>query len=150
HRCTARTHGGGGFTPSSTHARTGRSRTMSEQEPNAMRVSDWAKPAPAGGQPQVPFIAPLTAANPPGESAAPSPAPQPPASSLPVDPWRLLGGLLKRKYWIIIALVLGAGLGLTWGLLKARTRYLVTVQLIKQELPSAFRVSEVGEAFRPQ
>jgi hypothetical protein len=77
-----------------------------------------------------------------------SPAP-PVESSLPVDPLRLLGGLWKRKLWVVAGLFLGLGLGAAAGLLKTKTRYQVSVQLIKQELPSSFRVGEVGEAFRP-
>ncbi len=92
----------------------------------------------------------MNAAEPIATNGAVSPASEAEAeSSLPLDPMRLLGGIWKRKLWILIALAAGTALGFLFGEWKARTRYLASVQLIKKELPSAFRVGEVGEAFRP-
>ena len=84
----------------------------------------------------------------PAGSAAPAGEPGG-TGSFPVDPVRLLGGLWKRRRWMVAGLVSGALLGLCLGLFRAKTRYIITVQLIKRDLPSAFRVGELGEAFRP-
>ena len=70
-------------------------------------------------------------------------------SALPVDPWRLAGGLWKRRFWVLIPTVLGIAAGGAMGFLKAQAHYQVTVQLIKREVPSSFRVDEAGEAFHP-
>jgi uncharacterized protein involved in exopolysaccharide biosynthesis len=86
----------------------------------------------------------LTTAAPPavpGEAAG--------KSALPVDPWRLAGGLWKRRFWILILTVLGIAAGCAMGFLNAQAHYQVTVQLIKREIPSSFRVDEAGEAFHP-
>ena len=72
------------------------------------------------------------------------------ASGLPIDPLRLLAGLWKRRKGVVLACVTGALLGLAAGGLKAKTRYQAPVQLIKRDLPSAFRVGEAGEAFKPR
>jgi len=71
-------------------------------------------------------------------------------SSLPIDPLRLLAGLWKRRRWVIAACLIGTLLGLAIGAFKTKTRYKASVQLIKRDLPSAFRVGEAGEAFRPR
>ena len=71
------------------------------------------------------------------------------ASSLPVDPLRLLAGLWKRRNGVIFACLAGTLMGLTGGVLKSKTRYKAGVQLIKRDMPSAFRIGEAGEAFKP-
>jgi len=103
---------------------------MNEPDRNPIRASDREQSGPASGA-----------------SLAADAEEQ--GGSFPVDPMRLLGGLWKRKSWIILGLLLGATLGFGLGLLRLKTRYVITVQLIKRELPSAFRVGEIGEAFRP-
>ncbi|MEI6350199.1 MAG: hypothetical protein WCP06_03725 [Verrucomicrobiota bacterium] len=87
------------------------------------------------------------------EADATSPRQDQPAevqSSLPVDPLRLMAGLWKRRKWVLFSLLAGVALGLGLGLLKAKTRYKANVQLIKRDLPSAFRIGETGEAFKPR
>lgn len=88
----------------------------------------------------------------PDNAQAPAALPQEaePASSLPVDPLRLFAGIWKRRRWVIFAVLAGTLLGLTIGLLKTKTRYKATVQLMKRELPSAFRIGEIGESFKPR
>ena len=71
-------------------------------------------------------------------------------SSLPVDPLRLLAGLWKRRTGLICAMVAGVLLGAGLGLFKTQTRYKASVQLIKRDLPSSFRVGEAGEPFKPR
>ncbi len=70
-------------------------------------------------------------------------------TGLPIDPMRLLAGIWKRKFWLLVAMLVGTGLGFGFAIYSAKTRYMATVQLIKRELPSSFRVGEIGEAFRP-
>lgn len=125
---------------------------MSEPDPKPMRVSDWSRPAPTGSAPAAPVApaAPATAAL--GHAAAsttPAAAPEE-GPGLPVDPFRLLGGLWRRRYWVVIGLVVGTGLGAAAGIWRAQTRYAVAVQLIKREVPNAFRSGEGGEAFKPR
>ena len=72
------------------------------------------------------------------------------ATSLPVDPVRLLGGLWKRRNGLLLACLAGVLLGLAGGGMKAKTRYKASVQLIKRDLPSSFRIGEAGEAFKPR
>lgn len=116
---------------------------MSRSELTPMKVGDWA----ASELPVVPVLpapGPLAVA-----PAAPEPE-QSPLAKLPVDPFRLLAGLRKRRWWILAGLVLGLCAGLALGVKMATTRYQVSVQLIKRDTPSSFRVGEAGEAFRPK
>jgi len=71
-------------------------------------------------------------------------------ASLPFDPARLLWAV-KRAYWKILAggLVL-AGVAAAAGWLKFETYYTGTVQIIRREVPTGYRASEVGESFKPR
>lgn len=73
-----------------------------------------------------------------------------PGSQLPFDPRRLLGGLIARWHWIVLAAIVGSLLGAGVGLLRSATRYEVTARLLKRDVPVAFRSGEFGEAFRPR
>jgi uncharacterized protein involved in exopolysaccharide biosynthesis len=118
---------------------------MSDEKIPPMQVSNWsAQPGPLPPSPQTVLPAAESAREP-----AETSLPEPEGAALPVDPWRLLGGAWKRRRWILAGLCAGALLGLGFGLLHAKTRYQASVQLIKRELPSSFRVGETGEAFRP-
>ena len=116
---------------------------MKESEPDPLRVSEWSAtpaPAPDPARRDVPLEA----------VAERDQETQEPETGLPLDPMRFLGGLWKRRRWIVIGIAAGAVLGLGFGLLKAKTRYMATVQLIKRDLPSSFRINDTGEAFRPR
>ncbi len=66
---------------------------------------------------------------------------------LPFDPYRLLDALKRNLVWCILAAMLGAGLGMSWYFLGAKS--MVSVQLARQQVPSLFRGgSEDGEAFK--
>ena len=117
-----------------------------EKEQPPMRVSQWTRTEKTQEARPVSSIAsdrPVTGPVITSEEKEPE-------FALPVDPWRLLGGVWKRRRWLWLALGAGVALGLGVGLFKARTRYIVSVQLIKRDTPSTFRTSEVGEAFRPR
>ncbi len=73
-----------------------------------------------------------------------------PEVQLPFDPRRLLGGFIARKRWIVLAAVVGLLAGAGLGLFRSETRYEVSVQLMKREIPSGFRASDFGEAFKPR
>lgn len=118
---------------------------MSEDDPKPMRVSDWARTPAAGAGPPKPREARQPAGIP---TIAPAPAEESPG--LPVDPLRLLGGLWQRRTWVVGGLVAGALLGATLGLWRAQTRYAVSVQLMKRDVPDAFRLGEAGEVFKPR
>lgn len=113
-----------------------------------MRVSDWGT-----GEPPLPPSAPPT--RPPVvPPASVPPAPKDEAEEagidLPVDPFRLLGGLWQRRRWLIIGGLVGVVLATTAGFLRTETRYQVSAQLIKREVPDSFRAGEIGEAFKPR
>ena len=90
----------------------------------------------------------------PAQPAAPgSPAGSQPAAeglALPFDPLRLVGALLKRGPLLLLAAGLLAVLGLFFALSWFDTQYSATAQFMKQDVPNSFRVSEIGEAFRPR
>ena len=79
--------------------------------------------------------------------AAPAAAP---TAQLPFDPRRLLGGMLARRRWIVLATLATALLGLGVGFLRSSTRYEVAVRLIKRDVSGAFRAGEIGEVFKPR
>lgn len=69
---------------------------------------------------------------------------------IPFDPLRLALAVWKGKWWVIgAALLLGAP-AVALGYLRLATSYTVSVQLIRRELPNSFRVSDLGEAFKPR
>lgn len=116
---------------------------MNPSDPKPMRVSDWNR---ATSETELPRGAP---------SSEPPPKPvnggdDASGVALPVDPWRLLGGLWQRRRWIVAGAIVGLVLGLSYGLMRTETRYEVAMQLIKREVPSSFRASEVGESFKPR
>jgi uncharacterized protein involved in exopolysaccharide biosynthesis len=112
-----------------------------------LRVSDWGDPT---APPQAAAPAPTPVApHPPA-----TPQPEKPAASegmdLPVDPFRLLGGIWQRRRWIVIGAVLGLIALTAIGFLRTETRYQVSAQLIQREVPNSFRAGEIGEAFKPR
>jgi uncharacterized protein involved in exopolysaccharide biosynthesis len=122
--------------------------TPRDEKPK-LRVSDWQSATPAPTTP-----APALRSEPPSPPRAPAAgtAEPPPQNGLdlPVDPFRLLGGLWQRRWW----LALGAGIGFlaftSLGFWRTATRHQVSAQLIKREVPNAFRAGEVGEDYKPR
>ncbi|GAB5558396.1 MAG: hypothetical protein SynsKO_00430 [Synoicihabitans sp.] len=122
----------------------------SSDKKSKLRVSDWGDPAGSGENPT-----PAPASTSPSGTPLPTPnAPEPeggePAMDLPVDPWRLLGGIWQRRYRIVLGGLLGLAAGLTLGWFTTESRFQVSAQLIKREVPTSFRAGEVGEAYRPR
>jgi capsular polysaccharide biosynthesis protein len=67
-----------------------------------------------------------------------------------LDPHRLLGALRLRRSWIIRGALIGAVLGLVFGIFRAQTRWEVTVQLIKRDTPTSFSIGTDGNPYRPR
>lgn len=120
--------------------------TPDDKKPQ-MRVSDWGEAdAPS------PPVPPATALRPtrPGKPAPAGDEAEPEGFDLPVDPFRLLGGLWQRRYGLIMGGFAGAVLATAVGFLRTETRYQVSAQLIEREVPDSFRAGEIGEAFKPR
>lgn len=115
---------------------------MNQPEPKPMRVSEWNRPA----APAVPA----------GPAAAPEPPAAPPAAAeeetpgLPIDPFRLLGGVWQRRRWVVIGTVSGLLLGAAYAAVFTHTRYVASVQMIRRDVPSSFRAGEIGETYKPR
>lgn len=121
---------------------------MSDSDPKSkLRVSDWGDSA--GPDPAASVPPPAAPAAPPAAATAPA-TDEEPAMELPVDPWRLLGGLWQRRYRIVLGGMAGLLVGLAAGWFTTESRYQVSSQLIKMEVPTSFRAGEIGEAFRPR
>jgi hypothetical protein len=86
----------------------------------------------------------------PDSELPPPPSGPSPLSFVPFDPIRVLIALARGWHWILFSgLVLAGPLGaLAW--IRSSTSYSATVQLIRRELPNSFRVTEIGEAFKPR
>lgn len=83
-------------------------------------------------------------------AADPPPAAGKPGFGLPFDPFRALDAVVRQaRLMLIVAVVAAQVLGLL-AFLRVRDQYVAAVQLIRQEPPNAFRVSESGEAFKPR
>jgi len=67
-----------------------------------------------------------------------------------VDPKRLLGGLKLRWTWMVIGAFAGLALGLGFGILKAKTRWLVSLQIIKRDTPTSFSIGSDGNPYHPR
>lgn len=73
---------------------------------------------------------------------------EPEGVRLPFDPIRILDALKETwKWWAGAAVVLGA-LGFLAGF--AGKNYVLSMQLMRREIPVAFRASENGDSFKPQ
>ncbi|HEX4085843.1 MAG TPA: hypothetical protein VHY22_13100, partial [Chthoniobacteraceae bacterium] len=67
-----------------------------------------------------------------------------------VDPKRLIGGLKLRRHWLVLGVIAGLGLGLAYGIFRAKARYEVSLQLIKRDTPTAFQIGTDGNPYRPR
>jgi len=68
---------------------------------------------------------------------------------LPLDPIRLLGGVLARWPWIVIGAILLGSLGAAAGVYLNHPTFSITVSLIKRRVPQTVRISDDGQAYRP-
>ncbi|MBS0656940.1 MAG: polysaccharide biosynthesis/export family protein [Verrucomicrobia bacterium] len=73
-----------------------------------------------------------------------------PGFQLPVDPFRALDAVVRHARQILIVAAVVAQVLALLAFLRVRDQYVAAVQLIRQEPPNAFRVSESGEAFKPR
>ncbi len=125
-------------------------------EPESFSVSAVQKKreqggTPAGaGAPVSPGAASPARAPKPASTAPSAPAAPEKAGGLPFDPARLVMALLRRWYWLpLTGLLLGGPLGLL-GYLKFQTGYSVQVQLMRTEVSTTIRASQLGDAFKPR
>jgi uncharacterized protein involved in exopolysaccharide biosynthesis len=69
---------------------------------------------------------------------------------LPFDPLRLLYGIRERWYWFLVLPALLGAIGYIAGAGMAENRYSVSLQLIKNDVPTTLQMSEAGQSFRPR
>lgn len=91
---------------------------------------------------------PGTRGTPPREES--SPRPQAAKAPPPIDPLRLGAAVLRHWKWIPIAAFALFLPAIILGLLRFRTGYYVSVQLIRREVGTTLRASQLGEAFKPR
>ncbi|MEZ5413300.1 MAG: hypothetical protein R3F03_03190 [Opitutaceae bacterium] len=117
--------------------------TPPEEKPK-LRVSDWTETPTAAAQSD-PIPAPEK-----GSSNRPPVETEESGLDLPVDPFRLLGGLWQRRRWLAVGAFVGLVCFGVIGMWRTQTRHQVSAQLIKREVPDTFRAGEVGEAYKPR
>ncbi len=92
----------------------------------------------------------------PDDAAAADSAASPPAaggngsSSLPFDPQRFIGAVRRHRHWLWRGAAVGLVLALGVGLLKAKTRYEVSLELIKRYTQPTFQFGINGEPYKPR
>ena len=72
------------------------------------------------------------------------------SSSLPFDPQRFLGALRRHRHWLWRGAVAGLTLAVGVGFLKAKTRYEVSLELIKRYTQPTFQFGINGEPYKPR
>jgi capsular polysaccharide biosynthesis protein len=80
-----------------------------------------------------------------GNHEGPSSTSRPPIGTL-----RVVAGIWKRKYWVLLGAVLGLVGGIWYGLAVAASRFEVSAQIIKQQQTAAVRIGPNGEPYRPR
>ncbi|MGD7653779.1 MAG: hypothetical protein ACQCXQ_11225 [Verrucomicrobiales bacterium] len=68
---------------------------------------------------------------------------------VPLDPVRMLAGVLSRWPWILLGMIVFAVLGAFAGKLITKQTFSISVALIKQRVPQTVQTSEIGQSFRP-
>lgn len=102
----------------------------------------------ASGEPiaAAPAIAPRVA----GLAKVASPEAASGGFALPFDPVRLIAAILRRWKWLPIVAVALALPALMLGLVRFKTVYSISIQLIRRETSTAIKASQFGEAFKPR
>ena len=72
------------------------------------------------------------------------------SSTLPFDPQRFLGALRQHRHWLWRGAVAGLALAVSVGFLKAKTRYEVSLELIKRYTQPTFQFGINGEPYKPR
>ncbi len=85
----------------------------------------------------------------PDQTIAKTDAPSNPLAWLIFDPLRLIPTLIRRSWLILLAGIIGAGIGAGIGILKTETMFTVNLRLVKKEISTAFRAGRLGEAYAP-
>ena len=118
-------------------------------EPEKFSVSAVQKKREESAAP-VPVAAVATTAGSPRPVAKTGPAAEAGGMNLPFDLLRLASAVLKKWKWIPLAgLALAVPIFIV-GLLKFHTSYTVVVQLIRTEVSTTIRASQLGDAFKPR
>jgi uncharacterized protein involved in exopolysaccharide biosynthesis len=88
----------------------------------------------------------------PTSALAPAPAAAAPEEEggFSVDPLRLIGGVKLRRRWILIGAGVGLALGLVGGYFKAKTRWEVSLQIMKRDTPTSFSIGTDGNPYHPR
>lgn len=68
---------------------------------------------------------------------------------LPIDPIRLVAGVLTRWPLIFAGLLIFGAVGIVIGIKTTKPTYTVSTQLIKRRVPETVQTSDVGNAYRP-
>ncbi|MEI6074111.1 MAG: polysaccharide biosynthesis/export family protein [Verrucomicrobiota bacterium] len=76
--------------------------------------------------------------------------PAAPGKNLPFDPLRLVTALIRKWKWLPLAGVALALPVFLFGYFKFKTSYTANVQLIRREVTTTIRQSQLGEAFKPR
>ncbi len=72
------------------------------------------------------------------------------ASSLPFDPQRFIGALRRHWHWLWRGAAVGLVFAVGVGFLKAKTRYEVSLELIKRYTQPTFQFGINGEPYKPR
>lgn len=86
----------------------------------------------------------------PVESSPAPPLPAPESFSFPVDPRRLVGALRRHRLWVLVGACLGLAFGVAFGMWRAKTRYEVSLELIKRYTQPTFAFGINGEPYKPR
>ncbi len=68
---------------------------------------------------------------------------------LPLDPIRMVAGILTRWPWIAIGMIIFGTLGTLVGIKLTKQSFAISASLIKRRVPQTVQASETGQAFRP-
>lgn len=68
---------------------------------------------------------------------------------VPIDPLRLIAGVLTRWPWILVSLVIFTTTGVYFGIKMTHQTYALSVALMKRRVPETVQASEIGQAYRP-
>ncbi|MEM6909968.1 MAG: hypothetical protein AAF555_00150 [Verrucomicrobiota bacterium] len=68
---------------------------------------------------------------------------------LPLDPLRVLRGILARWYWLLLFVVLLGVAGGGFGLLSHEPRFSVSLPMGQLEVTNIVKASQIGESYRP-
>ena len=124
---------------------------MSEPKPFSVRAvqqkREQTEPVTAGE-----LLAALTPAVPRAASSAKGTSLEASSSgmALPFDPVRLIAVVLRRWKWLPLAAAALALPALLLALIRFKTGYSVSIQLIRRETSTAIKASQFGEAFKPR